>query len=49
MRRAHTLLCLLAFGVLVTGCGIDGEPEKPEETVERGVKVSGQASVGVSF
>jgi len=49
MTRLAMIVALVAVAALLSACGVDGEPEKPEPTPERGFSVSGRASVGVMF
>lgn len=49
MTRLVMIVALVAVAALVSACGVDGEPEQPESTPERGFSVHGSASVGVIF
>jgi hypothetical protein len=48
MRAAF--VSVVTLGVLtLAGCGVDGAPKAPAQTTQTGVKVSGEAEMGVAF
>lgn len=50
MIRLLVLVVFAFFVALVAACGVDGEPEQPEDTrPEPGITVSGRVGVGVVF
>jgi predicted small lipoprotein YifL len=50
MIRLSVVVLMALFVALVAACGVDGEPEPPEDPAPRtGVTVSGHAEVGITF
>ena len=50
MMRLANIVVFSVFVALVAGCGVDGEPERPEPPVQTsGVTISGDVTVGVSL
>ena len=50
MMRLIAFIALAFFVALVAACGVDGEPEKPQDkTADAAVSVSGRAEFGLIF
>lgn len=49
MSRLVVVILLVFVAALVSACGVDGKPERPEKPAPQGSTVTGSATVGVSF